>query len=90
MLGHADPPVYAQISVELARRLDSAAEDGIDAPHLQELLVEERQLVEHLKRRYEGVPELQRKLSIIEDSLTELEESLPPVGPSPDPRERAN
>ena len=87
VLIHADPPVYADIALALAGRLDSAAAAGIEPPLLQELIVEERQLVDHLKRRYEGIPELQRQLASIEDSIVELEDTLSNIGPSPDPRD---
>jgi hypothetical protein len=87
VLGHAEPPVYGDIARGLAERLESASDEKMELSRLQELIVEERQLVEHLKRRYEGIPELQQHLAGIDDSLLELEDSLQETGPSPDPRD---
>jgi hypothetical protein len=87
VLQHAEPPVYGELSSQMADRLEAAAESGLSASRRQELVHEERQLVEHLKRRYEGIPELQRHVSHLEDSLAEIEASITTVVASPAPRD---
>lgn len=88
ILQHAEPPVYGDIAGQLADRLASV---GPDTPlgERQELIHEERQLIEHLRRRYEGLSELEPILDDLDRSLQELEDSITQVGPSPDPRTRS-
>ena len=88
MLAHAEPPVYGEIATRLADRMAQVT-PTMGAAERQELLVEERQLVDHLKRRYEGIPELIDALEVLEADLETFEATVTEVGPSPDPRDRS-
>jgi uncharacterized protein with von Willebrand factor type A (vWA) domain len=59
------------------------------APIRQELINEERQLIEALRQRYEGVPPLMRLLDDLDADLQRVQDQVVEVGPSPDPRERS-
>ncbi len=90
VLAVAIPADYEELAHDMAARVDAAAKTGLDAPHRQELINEERQLVEHLRRRYEGIPEIVDEMDALEADLAALESIPVVVGPSPDPRERQN
>jgi hypothetical protein len=88
ILSHADPPVYAELAVQLADRL-AAVSWSTAASVRQELIVEERQLIEHLGIRYEGLTELQDVLTALDESLQRMQSlDVEPVA-SPDPRTRS-
>jgi hypothetical protein len=88
ILQHADPPVYGEIAAGLADRLEAVTE-STSLGERQELAVEQRQLVEHLQRRYEGLEGLEPLLQQLAVGLDELDTSITEVGPSPDPRSRS-
>ena len=85
VLVHADPPAYADIAHQLAERL-AAVTPTTPAPLRQELVVEERQFIEHLRRRYAGNPELMEVVDQLDADLQAFQDQVVHVGPSPDPR----
>jgi|GEM_PF-5848414 len=88
ILEHANPPVYGDIAHQLADRM-AAVTPHMTPGERQELVVEERQFIEHLRQRYEGLPELEALLDDLDADLAEVQDQITEVGPSPDPRERS-
>ena len=88
VLQHAEPPVYADLALGLADRL-AAVSWTTTASVRQELIVEERQLIEHLGARYKGLTELEDILAEVDESLHAVQSmDVEPVA-SPDPRTRS-
>lgn len=85
ILVHSDQPDLQQLAEDMAARMDEAA-DGLPAAYRQELMMEERQLLSTLRRRYAGLRPLEAELDALDAGLAELE-AIPttPVA-SPPPR----
>jgi hypothetical protein len=88
ILSHANPTQYADLASQFADRL-AAVTPETPPGHLQELLHEERQLIDHLQRRYDGIPELQKVLGEMLADVERVESQITTVVESPDPRERS-
>ncbi len=86
ILEQGDPPLFAEIALQLARRM-AAVTPATPAPTRQELINEERQLIEALRRRYEGIPTLMQILDELDTDLQHVQDQVTEVGPSPAPRQ---
>ena len=85
ILEHGEPPVFAEVADELAHRL-ADVDRSTPAPERQALVNEQRQLLEAIRHRYEGIPPLMRLMDDLDAELADLQAQLVTVGPSPDPK----
>lgn len=85
ILVQSDRPELQAAAEDMATRMDEAA-DGLPAAYRQELMIEERQLLATLRRRYAGFAPLEAELDRL-DAALEVLEAIPttPVA-SPPPR----
>jgi hypothetical protein len=85
ILVQSDRPELQAAAEDMAARMDEAA-DGLPAAYRQELMMEERQLLATLRRRYAGFEPLEAELDQLDAELAALE-AIPttPVA-SPPPR----
>ena len=88
VLSHAESSDFAEVAAQLARRM-AVVGPTTPAPVRQELINEERQLIDVLQRRYTGVPPLMRIVNDLDADLQAVQDNIRSVGPSPDPRERS-
>lgn len=85
ILQHSDQAHLGPLAAGLAERL-AEAEAGLPADRRQELVVEERQLLNHLRSRYVGFQPLMTELDALDADLAALEAiGAEPVA-SPPPR----
>lgn len=85
ILAHSDQAHLPVLAASFAERMDEAAE-GLPPDRRQELVAEERQLLNHLRARYEGFAPLMAELDALDESLGALEAlGAEPVA-SPPPR----
>lgn len=90
ILQHSDQAHLGPLAAGLAARM-AEAEAGLPADRRQELVVEERQLLNHLRSRYVGFQPLMAELDALDADLAALESigaepvASPPPKPEPTP-----
>jgi hypothetical protein len=73
VLAASTHPDLQRISRDLADRLVAAQAPGSSDKTRQDLIHEERQLVNHLRQRYAGFEDLEAPLAALEDAVTALD-----------------
>ena len=85
ILQHAESRDFADAAEGFAARMRSVG-PRTPAPVLQEILHEEQQLLDVLRRRYPGVPPLMDLVQQLDEDRQAVQNQITEVGPSPDPR----
>lgn len=88
VLRQAHPQHYADAADEFAARMRSVGPQT-PAPVVQEIIHEEQQFLNLLRRRYSEIPPLMDLVEQLEGDLKAVQEQITAVGPSPDPQTRS-